>query len=262
MLNTIIKKTTGKTKNQLKVKMLIKSFKIESSGRKSMTRAVIFDMFETLITHYQSPLYFGRQMAEDAGIPEDKFQSLWQPTEYERTVGKVTLEEVLEMVLRESHCYCVTLLQKIAEKRIAAKEECFKHLHTEIIPMLTALKQRGILIGLISNCFSEEADVIRKSQLFPFFDAVYLSYEQKIQKPEEEIFQRCMASLSVKPEECIYVGDGGSYELDTAKKLGMKAVQAVWYLQEGTKQPCKRMKDYLQMEKPMDVVKLVEIMGK
>ncbi len=226
-----------------------------------MIQAIIFDMFETLITHYQSPLYFGRQMAEDAGIPEDKFQSLWQPTEYERTVGKVTLDEVLEMVLRENCCYSVTLLKKIVKKRIAAKEECFKHLHTDIIPMLAALKQKGILIGLISNCFSEEAEVIRRSQLFPFFDAIYLSYEQKIQKPEMEIYQRCMASLSVKAEECIYVGDGGSFELETAKKLGMKAVQAVWYLQEGTKQPCKRMKDYLPMEKPMDVVKLVETIG-
>ena len=31
-----------------------------------MIRAVIFDMFETLITHYESPLYFGAEMAEDA----------------------------------------------------------------------------------------------------------------------------------------------------------------------------------------------------
>ncbi len=30
-----------------------------------MTRAVIFDMFETLITHYHSPLYFGAQMAAE-----------------------------------------------------------------------------------------------------------------------------------------------------------------------------------------------------
>ena len=40
---------------------------------KTMIRAVIFDMFETLITHYNSPLYFGKQMAEDAGIPENRF---------------------------------------------------------------------------------------------------------------------------------------------------------------------------------------------
>ena len=30
--------------------------------------------------------------------------------------------------------------------------------------------------------------------------------EQGIQKPDEEIFQRCMEELSVKAEECVYVG--------------------------------------------------------
>lgn len=225
----------------------------------AMTRAVIFDMFETLITHYNSPLYFGAQMAADAGIPEDKFQALWRPTEDERTVGKLTLEEVLEMILRENHCYSETLLKEIVEKRIAAKEECFRHLHSEIIPMLSTLKKRGFMVGLISNCFSEEADVIRKSKMFPCFDAVYLSYEQGIQKPDEEIFQRCMDGLSVKAEECIYVGDGGSNELETAKKLGMKAVQAVWYLRDGTTQPSKRKHDFIQIEKPLDVLSIVDM---
>jgi putative hydrolase of the HAD superfamily len=226
---------------------------------KTMTRAVIFDMFETLITHYQSPLYFGTQMAEDAGIPEDEFQALWRPTEHDRTIGKLILEEVLEIILRENHCYSKTLLKKIVEKRIAAKEECFRHLHSEIIPMLSTLKKRGFLIGLISNCFSEEADVIRRSELFQYFDAFYLSYEQGIQKPDEEIFQKCMRGLSVKAEECIYIGDGGSEELETARKLGMKAVQAVWYLQEGTTQPTKRKHDFYQMEKPLEVLNYLDM---
>lgn len=221
-----------------------------------MIRAVIFDMFETLITHYNSPLYFGAQMAEDAGIPEDRFQALWRPTELERTIGKMTFEEVVEMILRENHAYDASVMEKIVEKRIATKEECFRNLHEEIIPMLLALKQDGILIGLISNCFSEEASVIRKSELFPYFDAVYLSYEQGIQKPDEEIFTRCMAELSVMAEECIYVGDGGSYELETARGLGMHAVQAVWYLQEGVAQPAKRKQDFLQLEVPLDVMDL------
>lgn len=224
-----------------------------------MTRAVIFDMFETLITHYRSPLYFGAQMAEDAGINEDRFQALWRPTEYERTVGKLTLEEVVGMILRENQCYCESLLKKIVEKRIAAKEECFRHLHPEIIPMLSELKERGLYIGLISNCFSEEADVIRKSELFTYFDAVYLSYEQGVKKPDEEIFQRCMNALSVKAEECVYVGDGGSNELETAGKLGMKAVQATWYLQDGTTQPSGRKHDFPQMETPFDVLNCLEL---
>lgn len=223
-----------------------------------MIRAVIFDMFETLITHYNSPLYFGAQMAKDTGIPEDKFQSLWHPTEYDRSVGKVTLEQVLEMVLRENDCYSEKLVAEIAGKRIAAKEECFRHLHPEIIPMLAALKEKGYLVGLISNCFSEEADVIRKSVLFPYFDAVFLSYEQGVQKPDEEIYRRCMKELSVKAEECVYVGDGGSHELEAAKALGMKAVQAAWYLKEGTTQPTGRKNGFPQIEKPLDVFNVLD----
>ena len=63
-----------------------------------MIKVVIFDMYETLITLFKSPLYFGTQMAIDAGISEEKFQELWKPTEIHRTIGKMTLEEVLEII--------------------------------------------------------------------------------------------------------------------------------------------------------------------
>lgn len=223
-----------------------------------MTRAVIFDMYETLITHFNSPLYFGAQMADEAGIPIEKFLPLWRSTEDDRTVGKLALEEVLSMILKENHCYSEELVNKMAEKRTATKVELFKHLHSEIIPMLQALKEKGILIGLISNCYFEEASVIRKSQLFPYFDGVYLSCEQGVKKPDEEIFRRCMKELLVQPEECVYVGDGGSYELETAKGLGMKAVQAVWYLKEGSGQPTGRMPEFPQAESPLEVLKYLE----
>lgn len=222
-----------------------------------MIHAVIFDMFETLITHYNCPLYFSAQMAADAGVPEEKFQELWHPTEHDRTVGRMTLEDVLRRILEENRCFSEELLKKIVTKRKQTKEECFSHLHPEVIPMLDRLKEQGISIGLISNCFSEEASLIRESVLFPYFDAVYLSYEQGVKKPDEQIYIRCMESLSVRPEECIYVGDGGSCELETARKLGMKVVQAVWYLKAGTMQPTKRKPEFMQAERPLDVVKMI-----
>ena len=215
-----------------------------------MIRAVIFDMFETLITHYKCPLYFGAQMAADAGIPEKNFQTLWRPTESDRSIGKIRTEEVIEMILKENGCYTDELLEKIVQKRISTKEECFKHLHLEIIPMLTKLKEEGISIGLISNCFTEEAEVIRKSMLFQYFDKVCLSYEEGVQKPDEEIYRRCMAGLGVAPEECIYIGDGGSQELEAARDLGMNAMQAVWYMDN-------KKKDFFQLEKPLDVLKWI-----
>lgn len=219
-----------------------------------MIRVVIFDMFETLVSHYYSPLYFGSQMAADANILEDRFQSTWKLTECDRTIGKMTLEQALEIIFKENDCYSQELLRKIIKKRKESKEACFRHINSEIIPMLTAIKKKGIHIGLISNCFSEEVEVIRKSELFPYFDGVYLSYEQGIEKPNEEIFTRCMRYFSSSPEECLYVGDGGSYELETARKLGMKVIQAAWYLQEESTQPSKRNDAFIQVENPMGVL--------
>lgn len=219
-----------------------------------MRKAVIFDMYETLITHFQSPLYFGTQMAIDAGITQDRFKELWEPTEKDRTIGKMTLERALETVLKGNRRYSKELLDRMVQKRIQVKEACFDHMHEEIIPLLRSLKTKGIMVGLISNCFSEEADVIRKSVLFQYFDAICLSYEQGVQKPDAEIYRRCMEQLHVEAGECLYVGDGGSFELEAAQAIGMKAVQAVWYLQDGTSQPCGRKDGFEQIENPMEIL--------
>ena len=70
-----------------------------------MIQAVIFDMYETLITHYRSPLYFGAQMAADAGITEEAFQVIWQQTEIARSTGKsVLLQSNLQQNNRKTLC--------------------------------------------------------------------------------------------------------------------------------------------------------------
>ena len=219
-----------------------------------MIRAVIFDMYETLITHYRCPLYFSAQMATDAGIPAMDFQRLWHATEAARTTGRLTLEDALTDILRAQGRYSPVLVQTLVSRRTATKEACFRHLHEGILPMLNALKERGMLVGLISNCFSEEAAVIRQSVLYPCFDAPLLSWEEGLQKPDEAIFRRCMERLNVMPEECLYVGDGGSHELETARSLGMTALQAAWYLRENTLQPCGRRPEFPQLEHPMEVL--------
>lgn len=222
-----------------------------------MIHAVIFDMYETLITLFESPVYFGKQIAEDLGVDEKAFRGRWNVMNAERSTGKISLEQILELIVRENDCYDEDVLKKVIEKRRAVKRESFHHIHPEIIPMLQELKDQGIKIGLISNCFSEEVTMIRESVLFPFFDGAFLSYEQGIQKPDKEIFRRCMEALNVKANECIYVGDGGSHELETAEELGMRALQATWYIKEGSLQPTQCKEGFVHLKKPSDV--LVEI---
>jgi len=217
-----------------------------------MIRAVIFDMFETLITHFRSPLYMGHQIAADAGIDEPVFREVWDTTDDARTLGQMTLEEVIETVLCRNNRYSEELWAEIVRKRKASKVECFRHMHPEILTTLDGIRAKGIKIGLITNCYFEERDVIRNSVLMPYFDVVCMSCELGMMKPDPVIFQRCVTELDVKPEECLYVGDGGSRELETAGSLGMHPVQAVWYFDDNPR--AKRNREFEAAESPMDLL--------
>ena len=61
-------------------------------------QAVIFDMYETLVTQLQSPLYYGTQIAQDLGLAPEAFLPEWRNTEEDRATGKQTFEEVMEML--------------------------------------------------------------------------------------------------------------------------------------------------------------------
>ena len=97
--------------------------------------------------------------------------------------------------------------------------------------------------------------------MFPYFDAVCLSYEEGIKKPDHRIFQRCMEKLRVDAGDCLYIGDGGSRELETAREIGMHPVQAVWYLKEGTTQPTGKRKGFANIENPFGVIEMIQLIS-
>ncbi len=193
-------------------------------------KAVIFDMFETLVTLYSVPQYFGRNIAADLGADIDAFYPLWHETEEARSKGKMSFEEAIRWIGERTHYAYPERIPSAVEKRYAFKRDSLQKAEERIVSLLRELKERGYKIGLISNCFSEEAEAIRASVLAPFFDAMMLSCEQGVQKPEREIFERCLSELAVAPEECLYVGDGGSRELETARSFGMRTLQAGWFV--------------------------------
>ena len=231
---------------------------MSARGGERLIRAVIYDMYETLVTLYACPAFMGKQIAAAAGIPEQTFREIWNPSEDDRTLGKRSVEDVIEEILRVNGRYTPELYETLVTKRKTAAGECFRYLHPEILPMFDALKARGIRIGLITNCYFEERDVIRKSVLFPYFDSVCMSCEVGMKKPDPAIYWRVMQELAVTPEECLYVGDGGSRELETAESLGMHPLQAAWYLKEGTGQPVGRLPNFPQADTPMDVLRVID----
>ena len=223
-----------------------------------MIKAVIFDMYETLITLFNSRVYKGKQIAADMNIPEETFREIWDPSDDDRTLGNISFEEIIEKILRENNIYDRELYDRIILNRYTCSSEVFNHKHPEIIPMLKALKDKGIKTGLITNCYLEEKDAIIKSDLYDLFDAICMSCDVKLKKPDIRIYELCAGKLNVKPEECLYVGDGGSNELSAARTAGMKPLQATWYLRDGVGQPCGRMDEFDMAAAPMDVLKALK----
>lgn len=194
-----------------------------------MIRAVVFDMFETLVTLFEGRTYFGEDIAKDLGADPAIFRKEWHSIEDERSVGKYSIEEGLEFVLKRLGIYSKEKVELAAGKRRQALGDTFSAIPQETFDMLDMLKERGIKIGLITNTFSDERDMIRESRLFPYFDVALISYEQGILKPDQKLYGIMTEKLGVKPDECLYVGDGGSRELYAAREAGMHPLQCTWF---------------------------------
>lgn len=78
--------------------------------------------------------------------------------------------------------------------------------------------------AVISNDSSEWSRYIReKFDINKYFDAISISGDLKIQKPNKEIFLITLKKLGVSPEDCLYIDDREG-NLEAAKALGMKTV--------------------------------------
>ena len=221
-----------------------------------MKKAVVFDMFETLITLFTGRTYFSEDAAADMGIDIETYRKAWHENEIDRTTGKLTMEEGIAKTLQALGIYSEEKVREIAGKRLAALEDTFNAIPDDTFRLLEELKKRGVKIGLITNTFSDERDLIRKSKLFPYFDAVRISYEEGIRKPDPQMYLSIMEEFGVTPEECLFVGDGGSRELFAARDLGMTALQASWFrpLAFEPHIPCPVFPEFPQLMHQLDVL--------
>ena len=224
-----------------------------------MVRAVIFDMFETLVSIFSGDTYFSEHIAADLNIPVEQFRPAWHATEKARSSGQMTIEETVRTCLEMLGIYSEDSVKLIVEHRRKNLEGVFSRTPDETVELLKELKARGIKIGLISNCYSDEAEAIRSSILFPYFDCAMLSYEQGVTKPDPEIFKRAMDNLGVSADECLYVGDGGSKELFAARDVGMKTVQALYFADLAYEPhiPCEKLDGFDHAATQNDILKYV-----
>ena len=189
-----------------------------------MAKAVFFDLFFTLIY----PCYLIENEYDVIGISSSEWESYAENNILydERAKGKIRNErEIIDRIVNIMP-YKVTEEQKrkILLKREERMKRALLSIDNKVLEVLGRIREKGIKIGLISNADIIDIKYWNDSPLSAFFDSVIFSCDVGIMKPETEIYQLAMKSLNVKPEESIFIGDGGSNELFGARRAGMKTI--------------------------------------
>jgi putative hydrolase of the HAD superfamily len=190
-------------------------------------KAVIFDLFGTLVDNFTNTEY--QQVLDDMSsvlnVPPDKFSKLWRDSFYLRTNGTHrTHEESIRYICRELD---VPVTDKQVEQAAAMRlDYTIKTLvpRPEAITVINTLKSSGYKVGLISDCSPETPAVWAYTPFVDIFDATVFSCVVCLKKPDPRIYQLACERLGVKPEDCLYIGDGSSYELTGALKVGMHPI--------------------------------------
>lgn len=192
-----------------------------------MIRAVLFDLYDTLL-YLNAPAVAEtrRQLAARAGVDQDAWATLWRENVLDRMLGKLGgLEDELRTMLQQlGAAPSPELIRELAETETAGWASAVT-LYPETIPTLTALRARGLKLGLISNCSAQAGDVLARIGLAEYFDALSLSCEVRAMKPDPAIYHHAALALRVPLTESMFVADGAFTELDAAKALGMVAVK-------------------------------------
>jgi len=94
----------------------------------------------------------------------------------------------------------------------------------DVVPTLTDLKGRGLVLGLISNVDHDIASMLDEMGITPWLQIVVTSQDAGATKPHPEIFQEALSWAGVLAEEAIYVGDQYQVDMVGANRVGMKGV--------------------------------------
>ncbi len=114
-------------------------------------------------------------------------------------------------------------LTEAARVRLAT-ERTFGEPRPDALPVLRTLHERGLRIGLISDCSAELPHYFAQLPIAGYVDAPVFSFVTGERKPDPANYLQCCEHLGVLPHDCLYVGDGGSDELAGARRVGMRAV--------------------------------------
>lgn len=198
-----------------------------------MIKNVVFDMGRVLLDY--DALRVCWQFTDRSGDVELMRRELFAAKEWELLDrGTITEEEAIKRVQKR--------LPDERTRRMA--QQCLLHWHEfNIEPkpgmeeLVRSLKENGCRIYLCSNASHRLRVFEKEIPGIEYFDGVLVSAEEKMLKPEPEIFYRLFEKFSILPEESFFVDDLQA-NIDGAAACGMTG----YCFEDGN---VERLKEYL-----------------
>jgi HAD superfamily hydrolase (TIGR01509 family) len=99
--------------------------------------------------------------------------------------------------------------------------------------LLEALRDRGLRLAIVANTWPEPARLVRRELeelgITERVDAIVLSGEVGVRKPDAAIFEHALAELGVDAASALFVGDRLLDDISGAGRVGMTTIQALWF---------------------------------
>jgi len=214
---------------------------------------VLFDLDQTLLLRTPTIPQKLHEILTELNIPHnmDKVDKAFADCEYwigeqtsleNRTGVRMSDEEFLDKLIA---FYRDAL--NVPEEGLSSLEKviCRQYTRTytlmpNTVEVLTALKEKGFKLGIVSNNYVSIHQTLEELGLAPFFDCIVISEEVGLQKPDPAIIQLACNRCSVSPEQTIYVGDH-PFDITCAHNANAAAAwfpPNKWYrLPEGSRMP-------------------------
>lgn len=188
-------------------------------------RGVIFDLFHTL-TGLESEWADLPPTAIVLGIDRRTWNDALTARSRWRLVGAERDPYVIVRTLAHEIDPSIsdTRIREATDIRIERFRRALQRIPAQNVDTVRRLRAQGYRLGLISNADAMEVAAWSASPLAGAFDVEIFSCTAGCAKPEPDIYHQCLGALALKPEQCLFVGDGGSNELIGARQIGLGTV--------------------------------------
>jgi putative hydrolase of the HAD superfamily len=96
--------------------------------------------------------------------------------------------------------------------------------YPEVPGVLARLREGGARLAVVSNWDVSLHDVLERTGLRPLVDAVVISAELGVAKPDPAIFRAALQRLGVAADGALHVGDSLEHDVAGARAAGLDAV--------------------------------------